>query len=838
MTGMPIEKVLLSKNRSAFDRVIKMFRSLIIKNQVEADKYEVIESSDAYAIYECAYEEVDSIKSYHVTETELMMEGFTPLEAVKLAKNLDLLQSIINAKTDIRALNYIKKKRQERISSYVELNPYYKQFIGIPSSESEYIEVINEDKVYDYQHDTIYLHEVQSDNYPLTFNKLFVDRQIQGIYDTYDYVYLKFLESPLSPYYIHNKRQFEICYYKEGILQENELECFFESYNIAREEILSFDYIEAFERIYNAYVDIMFLFILFYTFALYCGKSLQRYATKDYTDDEIYDILDSNNLGALKTLNIGLIKNIINCLPDLKANAGTRNIIDIIFDIVSDNSISVKEYYLEKKYPVDDNGNIALDVNKTYDKNIDLVFRESLVKKGIDVSENLDRELTYEDVTYADDTWGETQNITSQSVKNEIKRQIKRELLEKDFSSVLTKYMSISKVIDMYSKVTSLTNKLGIFYQVNEHRSNFLKSNVTVFNGFDVTALSLYAAWCFIFAMLNGITDPDYIVKEASEIEDVLYLRKSEQLSNSALQTSHIEIDIGTGFKKTLGDYLSVKEIEKYLVRFSYTDATSISDILKQYDENYEIIKEIDEKINKVSNYDEYIVWSTIKKANMISKNINSLFDGYTLYSEYIQAYDPLFFKYIEPFLTNREPGYKKTLKELYIKIQETYRDYISSITQQQILLAVDEKNIGGGENIEEIGILFNEFMSYYAQILRQDFNIKQDDPSNNSIFLLYSKLFEKIITEDTCLLFLSEKLIADHMYMTETFANLELLHYIIEVARNYDNLELELIYERIKFLDSIFAISHNELAYKKCGEMANIHNFTNTELTESVTFK
>jgi hypothetical protein len=359
-----------------------------------------------------------------------------------------------------------------------------------------------------------------------------------------------------------------------------------------------------------------------------------------------------------------------------------------------------------------------------------------------------------------------------------------------------------------------------------------------MFNGFEVSALSLYAAWCLIFASLNGLTDPDYIVKEASEIEDVLYLRKSDQLSSAALESSHLEIDLGNGFKRTLGDYLTIEEIQSNLVRFSYTEVTSISDVLKQYDENYAIIKAIDDKINKVSNYDEYMVWTTIKKANMISKNINMLFDGFSLYSEYIKHYDVLFWKYIEPFITNREPGYKTALKELYVKIQEAYRDYIMGVTQGQIILAVDEKNLGGGENIEEVGILFNEFMSYYTQILRQDFTVKQDNPGSNSLFFLYTKVFENIITEETDGAFLLEKLILDRMYSSGKLDDIELFHYLIEYARNYDNIELELLHEQFMYIDRSLISRFTELIYERYREISTTLQSNEIGLTESVSFK
>jgi hypothetical protein len=832
---MTIEKVLLAKNRSAFDRIVKLFQSLIVKNQVEADKYETQESLELYSSYEGAYEESDAIISYDISEYDLMKAGFTPTESLHFIYNPTLLQNIINAKTDKRALNYMASMRTNRIKDYKELNPYYKPFVGLPANEEEYIEIENLDNIGGKQY--IVLHEVNYTFYPKTYNRLYVERDIDIIYEKYDYLYLKYIEKPLIPYVIHNKGQFEICYYGEGILENNELQCFFESYNIAREEIMSFDYIEYFERTFDAYVDIMFFFILFYTFSLYCSKSLQRYATRDYTNDEIYDILDSNNLGVLKTLNMGLLRNVIAALPDLKANIGTRNVIDIIFDVVADSSISVKEYYLEKRYRTDDNGNLYINPQETYDKNVDLVFKEMAIKKGEDANFSPDKELSYEEVTYGDDTWGGTHGITDDSVKNDIKRAIKLELLQKDFSSVLTKYISITKIVDMYNKILSLTNKLGIFYQLNENRDNFLKDHKVLYKGFDITALSLYASWCLIFATLNGVTDPDYIVKEASEIEDVLYLRKSEQLSEAALAASHLEIDLGNGFKRTLGDYLSVEEINRYLVSFNYSGATLVSDVLKQYDANYEIIKAIDEKMNSKSDYAEYMVWSTIKKANMISKNITSLFKGHILYSECIKESDGDFWKYLEPILTNREPGYKIALKNESIEIQEAYRDYIKEISQGQIILAVDEKKIAGGENIHEIGLLVTEFMSYYTQLYKQNFSVGNDDPNNTTLFLLYSKVAEQIITESTDKLFLDEKIISDRMTSTGVMACLELLHYIIDRSKSENSIELILNIEQISHLMKFISIENPELIYKLTGEKHITPCSINIGLEEAVSF-
>jgi hypothetical protein len=835
--GMTIEKILLAKNRSAFDRIIKMFQSLIIKNEIEALKYETTESIESYNAYEGAFEEADTVLSYNFNENELMKAGFTPMEAIKFVNNPLLLQHLINDKTDNRAKAFITLKRNDRIKNYIELNPYYRMFLGLPVNENEYIYVKNYDKQYTHEQNTVLLHEVKYENYPKTYNKLFTEREIKRIYEKYNYIYLKFFEKPLNPYNIHNKKQYEICYYKANILQGNELQCFFESYTIAREEIMSFDYIEMFERTYDRYVEIMFIFILFYTFSLYCSKTLQRYAARDYTDDEIFDIIDSNNLSNLKSLNIGLLRRVVDALPDLQATIGTKSVIDIIFDIVADNSLAVKEYYLEKKFNVDENGNIHIEPDKTYDKNVELVFKEVSVKKGDEVVFSTDRELTYDEVTAADDSWGGVGNIEDGDLKANIKKEIKLELLQKDFSSTLTKYMTISKIVDMYTKTLNLSNKLGIFYQLNEIRDNFLKENTYSFHGLEVTSLSIYAAWCLVFASLHNLDDPDYIVKEASTIEDVLYLRNSDQLSNDALASTQLEINLGNGFKRKLNQYFSEEELQKYLTHFTFSDATSISDILKQYDANYEIIKAIDDKMNSTSDYDEYVVWETIKKANTISKNVDSLFQGYTNYSEYIEAKDPDFWSYLEPIITDREIGYRPKLRTLLAELQETYTDYVSSISQGQIVLAVDETSIAGGENIAEIALLFNEFMSYYTQLLKYDFKVGYDDPNNNSLHLLYAKVFERMITHDTEILALAESIISDRGISSGLISNLELVHYLIDISKSEDSIELTFVYEKIKDIMKTVYPEHLGFDYIKFGEKSIVHSGEQLSLVEAVSY-
>ena len=346
---MNVESELLSKNRDAFNRVVNLMRSLIVKNEAEAEAVESVETADAYDRYSYAVEGTDSILDYNLSITDLLEAGFTESSAKEYMIYPKKLQTLLMYNND-NAKFLISKKRKERIDAYVENNVYYRPFCGLPQDESQYIPITNSDKVSDSDPDVIYLHEVNYVSYPKTYNRLFYERDIDKVYEDFDYLYLTFLESPMKPYEIRNKKQFDICYYDKSALNANEYDYFFEAYNIARNEIMSLDYISAFETTYSAYSNTMFMFILYYTFNLYCAKSMERYSVRDYTDDEIYDILDSNGLSKLKTLDMGLLKRVVKNLPNIKANIGTNKIIDIIFDIVADKTLTVKRYYLQKKY--------------------------------------------------------------------------------------------------------------------------------------------------------------------------------------------------------------------------------------------------------------------------------------------------------------------------------------------------------------------------------------------------------------------------------------------------------------------------------------------------------
>lgn len=799
---MNVESELLSKNRDAFNRVVNLMRSLIVKNEAEAEAAESVETADAYDRYSYAVEGTDSILDYNLSITDLLEAGFTESSAKEYMIYPKKLQTLLMHNND-NAKFLISKKRKERIDAYVENNVYYRPFCGLPQDESQYIPITNSDKVSDNDPDVIYLHEVNYVSYPKTYNRLFYERDIDKVYEDFDYLYLTFLESPMKPYEIRNKKQFDICYYDKSALNANEYDYFFEAYNIARNEIMSLDYISAFETTYSAYSNTMFMFILYYTFNLYCAKSMERYSVRDYTDDEIYDILDSNGLSKLKTLDMGLLKRVVKNLPNIKANIGTNKIIDIIFDIVADKTLTVKRYYLQKKYNIDSLGNtIVSKDNGLYSNQVDLVFQEKTIKQGDNATFTQDGQYDYMDIVIQDDTWGATHDITIDQ-KEKIKTEMKKQLLEADFSSIMTKYIGISKIIDMYVKTIDANDKLGILYQLNDLRGNFLKDDMIIYSGTEVHALSIYAAWCLLYGTLNGLTDPDYIIKNVSTIEGIMKLRRNSDIPNEVNRMRDMVIDLGNGYNKVLGDYLSDKEISEYLVGFNFDATTPIENIVSQYDENYEIIERIKNNLNKQSNYDEYIVWETILKANNTSANINVLFGGFDTYSSYIRAYDPEFYKYIESISSGIE---RDTLVSIIKALKDSFSGYIREKSNSTIDMIIDEEDAAGDQSLEDIGILLNQFMSCYDQLLSQEFHVGYDDPDENSLVLLYASFRDIFILSSSEFLELKDSVILDKIKAFVDEDYLELIHKITDNISDekYEDLSLDYVFVS-DFMKEIF---------------------------------
>ena len=169
---MTIENLLISKNRSEFDKIISFLKTIVIKNEVEGDEVETTTTAIAYEDYKSALLGHDTSLSYQFSQEMLEEFGFIEDRAKRYYFNPKQFQ------TDYMRGNalckaFLNTLRKQRYSSYIESNPYYRQFCGLPYDDSQIIWIKNTDKVSDSDPDEIYLHNVNSKNYPKTYSRLF-----------------------------------------------------------------------------------------------------------------------------------------------------------------------------------------------------------------------------------------------------------------------------------------------------------------------------------------------------------------------------------------------------------------------------------------------------------------------------------------------------------------------------------------------------------------------------------------------------------------------------------------------------------------------------------------
>jgi len=732
---MSIERILSLKNIKQFDRIISFYKDIIIKDISEASLYETPENIKQYNLYKYAMEKSDTFFDYLISEDDLG-SYYSFDEYISIGKqNLQELYF----RGDTQAVAFMNHLREKRINSYVEQNEYYRMFLGLPRNQSEYIYVTNEDS----GPDKIPIHIVNEQDYPNTYIRLFVKRNIDLIILEYpELIYLKFIENPYDVIYIHEAPQYTILYYPKGILTGQEEFAFFESYEAVRIKMLSVDYIEGYNDVYPEYNNLMFFLLLYNSFIHFINYYLKEFSLRNYSDLEIYEILDSNGLSKLKDMPISMLRKIVEYLPELMALKGSDEVINKIIDILEIKEISIKRYYLQKKYPTNSYGEIDIDYNKPYDSNVDIEFVEKVIYGNKHSTSN---HIPYHIFVADDDLWGGVKDIYDTQSKFEIRERIRKEILQMDFSSILTKYMNVSKTVDIIEKTNRINDIMGIILQINEFQ-NFLYTDKLFYKSYELNPIAIWAALCYANASINGIPSPDIIRTDAYTIGDTLYLRNTMGIAQFVESVKNTEVEIGDYIStKKIGDILKNVNIIDYIVSFGYSVDTPVSEIIKQYDNNYKIYYSILEKIAQSSTVAEYNAWDYLRRINVISKRIDSLFNGNMFYTKFIESINSEFSLIVKDIMEqeNNTTTYEQKLN-LIKDLSNIFNEYISTKLNENIAIAgFDNVSSSDMQLMNNLILLLSEFTSIYTELYKVEFYQKFTDVPYNTLKLSYSKIYE-----------------------------------------------------------------------------------------------
>lgn len=776
---MSVENYFLSREgRIITNKALKFMRSLIIKMNPEANAEETKSTYLNWLAYKYAYEGADDIYAYEYTKEDCTEANISSanMTSKKLLNHDACFKLCLKNDRDAMALLNLLRKR--RIDNYVEENTYYRQFQGIPRNESEQIYVQNRDKQSSEDPDLLKIQEIDIVTHPYTYDHVFSGSVFDKIKEENPtYTYLKFISDKKSVYSVRNTEQFDILYYDKSILNDDELANFFKIYNKKKLYFHELMYIKGYESRMEMYPFIMELLLLQDVFMSFFNSYMDNYALANYTDQEIYDLLDSYNLSSLKKVSITTLRKIIRDIPDLIELRGSDLIIEKLLDIVADDSVTIKRYYLTKIYEIGANGETRLDTTKTYEDNVDVIFKEKIIRKGNNFGEASD--IDYTSFVESDDTWGgDLKDLTTEQ-KAKIKENFRREILQMDFSKILTKYLTISSTINTYDKQVKVHNYLGLFWQYCRNKGyDFLMDDQINFNAFTIRPIDMYAGICWFYQYFTGQNDPGLIHHHDMNIANVMMLRDrgiDNEVNNITgegnEQPVRIKLPAGIGdqsIMKILGphdpnfsnknpedkdwpytiDSDGKKHINYEDVFINFDESTTLSDVFDNYDENVAIINALVRNAYKTSNIKECRAWEYLMKQNQTNVYYQVMFDNETRFDDFLKKNSSDFYNYL---IIPMENGNIDTIFNTYASMLDAFRVYILSITDNVLSLPnadTDNESSGSLSYLTDLTILFNEFLSIYTELHKIEYSQVYDDSPYNRIRLLYN--FDKEVLEDS----------------------------------------------------------------------------------------
>lgn len=751
-----IESMILSREGySEINKLCTYLASLVVKNDSEACEYETDYTFNNYSKYEASYQDSRSIYAYTYTEEELELFFSRDTINSKNLRNPDVINELIEY-GNTEAISFLEFLQTRFLNNYIEYNQYYRQFMGQPMDMSDRIAVLDLDS--GKENDYVAIHEVTQTKYPKTYDYYFIKRNIESIIEEYpDLVYLKFLESPISPYLLRRSPDFTIFYSNDGLLDSDELYRFKRAYNKARIYVSEQLYAIGVARRFPIYGNLVFLLILFYTVNNYFNLKLEDYSLRKYTRYDIYDILESNGLSNLTAIDdLSMLRQIVMQMDELNQYKGTEHVLKIIFKILNDNSIVVKRSTLVKDYRTLNTGDLEFDTSQLYRASVGLKFiDEAIAVSDTNVSNIAAVSVDYDSKTYFDNMWGGCDDQTPYDSKQKIKAALKNEILKKDFNSLKSKYISISKSINLVEKSADTINILYMvlkyYYDFEEIKEgNPFKDESVTYTGMEGRPIDMFAAFCYLNNVINEVENPWEITHDRNFLSSIHLMRSTSGLLGQLKSIQDTEIDIGDPIlNKTIGELIyNEEELKSYLVSYNITNLSTLSDILVQFDQAKSIFDKLKEKINTESNALMNGAFKALYNYNIGTYDFTEVFEGFTDYREFIRKNNPALIDYIEKLIGPVIAGRSNPIEVISEPL-----DDLTEVIEAFMNKCLDGEKVFGFSSAREdnrylsdLKVLLKEYLSIFSELYTVETTIEIDDSPNNYLHFSYFQLSKKYI--------------------------------------------------------------------------------------------
>lgn len=651
----------------------KMAIECILKDQNEAEQYETLETIKNADLYDIC---INNREKYSMFEYEYEDFMNIPTVSESAATKYVLNPDIIPDSIKVTLLRNAKKKF---LDNYEEQNEYYRVLEGLPPLGEQGLTLrqsnVDLSEIKDIPIDLdIPIHKLSSEY-----------KEILDNYDILDTIY----EKNKKPYLRHiGKRyisavkarkalNFSILYLPKCESIEVYTD-FVTKLEKNRVFILNTVYSDAYAIGNTYYYKCMIILIIAHTMLDVISNSQQYIIDRDIFDlRSIQYILEANNIEFFKDIPLKYQKRLVKNLNKItKYKSTDKNIIDLC-SLFGFEDIEVFKYYLYKERKLDENGNYYMQTKSIQDPNSndpeDMIEVEDDTKNynlkfiKVPLEENLDNYIrdtsnhkNYDEVISSDPTWNGPYDSNY----------VKRKILEREFTHIKSKYMSIDTIIDL----TKMSFELSYFINMlmNNTRLDLTKltiecpsidSSNSTFNVVDIL-IYLYA-----LAYLYNDVD-DNIMDTTSK---VLYI-----------QGFNFEADIDELAQYVYDKGFTLEELGVSGFKIPTSGIYTFTQLLDIYTNNKNIYDHIVSQLNKIDNKKIYDIYKTIYDSLMITKlneDVYKLPDGSiaTTYTEFIKYKSNRLYESLTMLKAMTLEVRQSSITSIINNITETIYDYIGS---------------------------------------------------------------------------------------------------------------------------------------------------------------
>ena len=731
---MSVESVLLSEGGGILiKKILHFYSTVVVKNTVEAELTETVESLEHYQKYQAAYFKYDNFSYYEDVLTRQRLEDSLIPESLILIALYDVKEFNKYIGKNIRVTELLNSLRDFTINNYIDKNRYYATRSGNPVVGEQIINVNNLDLN---DGSTLELHNINPIKNPITYEFYLLMGEIDNIIaDQPELEYLQYIAKPINSMAAREAKQFEILSFRADILTGSELDYFLDAYNDTVEYVLDKYYNDGYTETYAEYSNSLFQMIVFGSMSKFIISYLKKYSLADYTDEDVIKIIESNNLANLKDINIDILRKVVANLSFLQKEAGKEKVLRALLDMVATDNSTVRRYVLAKKYNIDERGNILLDPNKSYSENVGLEFIDSEITngttRGLGDGSNV---IDYDTFVQDDDSFGGVYNVENIADKRKIKSELKEQLIHMDFDISRTKYITISNIIYTHDPYLKSVDMFGLGIQLDGPESFIFMDDIQI----ESVSATLFDLFIFISWIGSNILykgDPDKIDKIQTSVTKVYSTRLNTKSSFIAVnEISQKVFRSISGSNVNVGNVLSGYDLKQFVVTFNINTGTTLLDINQQYALIKDTLDRVSSRLEQSVSEDESNAWKLIDLYNHGIIDYHYALKGEATYSGYLTRFAPDLYdaynytvnkEYSSDIVRNSE------LRRLMDKLSGIYSTEIERKSFGVMDVSIENEKTTMS-NMQDLTTLLEVFVSQYTELRKIEIETDlQDYPFN-----------------------------------------------------------------------------------------------------------